>query len=72
MSGDTILAAVGPRRIEVIKAVREMTPLEFEDARHLVDSTPSIVATQLSAESAHFIRVRLQRVGAATTIGRHV
>src|SRR4051812_36014196 len=54
------LVAVGARPIEVIKAVREVTATGLLEAKRLVDSVPTVLAANLSPESAQLIHERIE------------
>lgn len=55
-------------RFEVLKAVREVSVLEFTAAKDLVDHPPGTVASGLSAASAERVRARVARAGGAGTV----
>jgi ribosomal protein L7/L12 len=62
------LRAPGPRAIEVVKAVREVTGAGLVEAKSKVDTTPSTVVAGLSEASAGRVRARLERAGANATV----
>ena len=51
-----------------LKAVREVSVLEFTAAKDLVDHPPGTVASGLSAASAERVRARVARAGGAGTV----
>jgi ribosomal protein L7/L12 len=63
------LVDAGARPLEIIKAIREVTPASFSEAKRLVNSVPSIVAKDLSGESARLVLERVQRAGGIGTVG---
>ena len=65
---DVELLHVGARPFEVMKALRDVTALEAVDARILVETTPALVAEQLSVSSARRVRERLERAGATASV----
>lgn len=60
-----VLDASGPRKIQVIKQVREATGTGLREAKGLVDGVPSVVAHDLSEEAASDFVGRLIAAGAA-------
>jgi large subunit ribosomal protein L7/L12 len=65
---DVILSEVGPEKIKVIKAVREVTSLGLKEAKDLVESAPKAVKEAVSKEEAQKIAEKLQEAGAKVTI----
>ncbi len=63
-SFDVILKAIGDKKIQVIKAVREATGLGLKEAKAVVDSAPSKVKEGLSKEEAESLKSALEDVGA--------
>ncbi|HBN80916.1 MAG TPA: 50S ribosomal protein L7/L12 [Ruminococcaceae bacterium] len=61
---DVILKAIGPNKIQVIKAVREITSLGLKDAKDLVDSAPKAVKEGASKEDAEAMKKKLTDAGA--------
>ena len=67
-SFDVILSAVGDKKIQVIKAVREMTSLGLKEAKELVDGAPQAVKTGISKEEAESIKTKLEEQGATVEL----
>ncbi len=65
---DVILKEIGPKKIQVIKVVRQITPLGLKEAKELVDSAPSPVMEGVSKEQAEDIKARLEAEGAVVEI----
>ncbi|GCE48070.1 LSU ribosomal protein L12P [Thermosporothrix hazakensis] len=65
---DVILSEVGPNKINVIKAVREITGLGLKEAKAVVDEAPKPVKEGVSKEEADSIAAKLQEAGAKATI----
>jgi large subunit ribosomal protein L7/L12 len=63
-SFDVVLAAIGDKKIQVIKAVRELTSLGLKEAKELVDSAPKPVKTGVSKEEADAMKAKLEEQGA--------
>jgi large subunit ribosomal protein L7/L12 len=63
-----ILESRGNRKIDVVKAVREITSLSLQESVELVESAPTIIKSNLSMDEAEVIQRRLQKVGAKVTI----
>ena len=64
----TVLAAVGDKKIQVIKVVRELTGLGLKEAKDLVDGAPKPVKEGVSKEEAEKIKTKLSEVGATVEI----
>ncbi len=67
-SFDVVLSAVGDKKIQVIKAVREITTLGLKEAKELVDSAPKPVKTGVSKEEAEAIKAKLEEQGATVEL----
>lgn len=67
-SFDVILQAVGDKKIQVIKVVRELTSLGLKEAKDLVDSAPKPIKTGISKEEADTIKAKLEAEGAKVEI----
>lgn len=65
---DVILAEVGPEKIKVIKAVRELTGLGLKEAKEVVDNAPKAVKEGVSKEEAEKIAAAFKEVGATCEI----
>src|SRR6201993_4642132 len=59
-----ILAAVGGKKIEVIKEVRAVTGLGLKEAKDLVESAPKPVKEGISKDEAEKVKATLEKVGA--------
>jgi large subunit ribosomal protein L7/L12 len=59
-----MLAAVGDKKIEVIKEVRALTGLGLKEAKDLVEGAPKAVKEGVNKEEADKIKVTLEKVGA--------
>ena len=67
-SFDVILSAVGDKKIQVIKVVRELTSLGLKEAKELVDGAPKPVKTGISKEEADAIKAKLEEQGATVEL----
>lgn len=65
---DVELQSAGDRKIQVIKAVREITGLGLKEAKAAVDDAPTKVKEGVSKEEAEAVRDKLQEVGAQVEI----
>jgi ribosomal protein L7/L12 len=65
---EVILESPGARTIDVVKLLRQSTDLEFEQARRMVDSAPSIVSSKVSYPDARELADRLGGLGAEASI----
>jgi len=63
-----ILKSPGEKKIQVIKAVREITSLGLKDAKALVDAAPKAVKEDLSLEDAEKLKGQLEAAGAEVEI----
>jgi large subunit ribosomal protein L7/L12 len=65
---DIILASVGEKKINVIKAVRAITGLGLKEAKALVDSAPSPVKEGVSKDEADKAKADLETAGATVEV----
>ena len=65
---DVILTAVGDKKIQVIKVVRELTGLGLKEAKDLVDGAPKPVKEKVSKQEAETIKTKLAEVGGTVEI----
>ncbi|MBI1907808.1 50S ribosomal protein L7/L12 [Candidatus Uhrbacteria bacterium] len=65
---DVELTATGDSKINVIKAVRELTGLGLTEAKALVDAAPKVVKEKAAKAEADDIKAKLEAVGATVTI----
>ncbi|HEX9459940.1 MAG TPA: 50S ribosomal protein L7/L12 [Thermoanaerobaculia bacterium] len=63
-----ILSEVGEKKINVIKAVREVTSLGLKEAKDLVEAAPATVKEAVSKEEAENIKKKFEEAGAKVTI----
>jgi large subunit ribosomal protein L7/L12 len=67
-SFDVILTSAGDKKIQVIKAVREVTTLGLKEAKDLVDNAPQPVKEGVNKEEAEQLKAKLEEQGASVTI----
>lgn len=65
---DVILADVGGKKIQVIKAVREITGLGLKEAKELVESAPKAVKEQINKDEADETKKKLEEAGATVEL----
>lgn len=65
---DVILAAVGDKKIEVLKVVREVTGLGLKEAKDLVDAAPKPLKEKVKKEEAEEMKKKLEATGAKVEI----
>ncbi len=65
---NVLLQAAGDKKIQVIKAVREVTTLGLKEAKALVDSAPSTVKEAISKDEAETIKKKLEEQGATVEL----
>ena len=63
-----ILSEVGDKKINVIKAVREVTSLGLKEAKDLVEAAPSTIKEAVSKEEAENIKKKFEEAGAKVEI----
>lgn len=63
-----VLKDVGPNKINVIKAVREVTALGLKEAKDLVESAPTNVKEGISKADAEAVVKKLQEAGATVEL----
>lgn len=61
---NVILAAIGDKKIEVIKEVRAITGLGLKEAKDLVEAAPKLVKEAVGKDEAEKIKAALEKVGA--------
>lgn len=61
---DVVLAEVGASKINVIKAVREITGLGLKDAKAVVDGAPGAVKEKVAKDEANTMKEKLEAAGA--------
>ena len=65
---DVILKEAGEKKVNVIKAVRELTGLGLKEAKDLVDGAPSTVKEGVSKADADAAKAKLEEAGAAVEL----
>ncbi len=65
---DVVLAAVGDKKVNVIKAVRAITGLGLKEAKDLVDGAPSSIKEGASKEDAEAAKAQLEEAGATVEL----
>ena len=65
---DVVLESAGSQKIQVIKAVRELTSLGLKEAKDLVDSAPKAVIEKASKDDAAAAKAKLEEAGATVEL----
>jgi large subunit ribosomal protein L7/L12 len=65
---NVMLTDIGPKKIQVIKAVRSLTNLGLGEAKTLVESAPSLVLESVPKEAAQDAKAKLEAEGAGAEI----
>jgi large subunit ribosomal protein L7/L12 len=65
---DVILKEAGANKIQVIKAVRELTSLGLKEAKDMVDGAPKAIKEAVSKEEAEAAKAKLVEAGATVEI----
>lgn len=61
---DVIIKDVGPKKIDVIKAIRQITQLGLKDAKDLAETVGAKVLEQVGKEAAQDAKTKLETAGA--------
>jgi len=65
---DVMLTAVGEKKINVIKVVREITSLGLKEAKELVDNAPRPIKEKVNKDEAQAIKTKVEEQGATVEI----
>jgi large subunit ribosomal protein L7/L12 len=65
---DVVLKEFGPKKIEVIKVVRELTALGLKEAKDLVEAAPKPVKEAVAKDEANAAAAKLREVGATVDV----
>lgn len=65
---DVILTAVGDKKIQIIKIVREITGLGLKEAKELVDGAPKAIKEGVSKEEAEEMKTKVEEQGASVEV----
>jgi large subunit ribosomal protein L7/L12 len=65
---DVVLAAIGEKKINVIKEVRAATSLGLKEAKDLVESAPAVVKEGVKKEEAEEFKKKLEEAGATVEL----
>ncbi len=65
---DVILKEIGPNKVNVIKAVREVTALGLKESKDLVEAAPKSVKEGVNKEEAESIKKKLEEAGAVAEV----
>ncbi len=65
---DVMLTEIGANKIQVIKAVRELTSLGLKEAKDLVDSAPKAIKQGVAKEEADAAKAKLEEAGATVEV----
>jgi len=65
---DIVMSSFGEKKVNVIKAVREITGLGLKEAKDLVEGVPAAVKEAVSKEEADTIKQKLEDAGATVEV----
>ncbi len=65
---DVILSSIGDKKVNVIKAVRELTGLGLKEAKDLVEAAPKAVKEAASKADAEAAKAKLEEAGATVEL----
>jgi len=63
-SFDVILKSIGPNKLAIVKAVKELTGLGLKEAKDIVDSAPSPIKEGATKDEAESLKKSLEDAGA--------
>ncbi|MCL7929919.1 50S ribosomal protein L7/L12 [Halomonas llamarensis] len=65
---DLVLTGAGEKKVNVIKAVREITGLGLKEAKGAVDGAPATIKEAMSKEDAETAKTKLEEAGASVEL----
>ena len=65
---DVILTSAGQAKLQVVKAVKELTGLGLKEAKDLVDGAPKAIKEKVSKSEAEQVKAALEEAGAVVEI----
>lgn len=65
---DVVLTAAGDKKVNVIKAVRELTGLGLKEAKGAVDGAPATIKEGMSKDDAEAAKAKLEEAGASVEL----
>lgn len=65
---DVVIKETGPKKIEVIKAIRQLTNLGLKEAKEVAETPDSKVMEQVSKEAAEDAKSKLEAAGAVVVL----
>ena len=65
---DVVLTSFGEKKIQVIKAVREVTGLGLKEAKELVESAPKAVKEAVAKDEAESIKAKIEEAGGSAEV----
>ena len=65
---DVVIKDAGPKKIDVIKAIRQLTSLGLKESKELAETAGSKVLTQVGKEAAEDAKSKLEAAGAAVEL----
>jgi large subunit ribosomal protein L7/L12 len=65
---DVVIKETGPKKIEVIKAIRQLTSLGLKEAKEVAETADSKVMEQVSKEAAEDAKSKLEAAGAVVEL----
>ncbi len=66
---EVTIQEIGPNKINVIKAVREVTSLGLREAKELVEAVPASIKDGIAKDEAESIKGKLEEAGAVVEVG---
>ncbi len=65
---DVVIKEAGPKKIDVIKVIRQLTSLGLVDAKNMAETAGSKVLTQVGKEAANDAKTKLEAAGAVVEL----
>ncbi|MBC8213281.1 MAG: 50S ribosomal protein L7/L12 [Candidatus Marinimicrobia bacterium] len=65
---DVVMESFGEKKINVIKAVRELTTLGLKEAKDLVEAIPATIKEAVAKDEAESVKTKLEEAGATVVL----
>lgn len=65
---DVIIKEAGPKKLELVKVVKNITNLGLKEAKDLVDKVPAPIKEKVSKDEANSVKAQLEEAGAVVEL----
>lgn len=65
---DVELTQIGEKKINVVKAVKDVTGLGLKEAKEIVDKAPTVIKAAVAKEEAETMKAKIEEAGAIVTL----